>query len=124
MSSEGGLGDDVVANEHIALHSAYAMTKRSQQLYTEQEGVARNDFLTELHTVYLQEVSGPALRLLYLGEYQQTATLCHGFNLKDSGITGSCGKCPWKKGSLAVMFFTPTILDGPTAIILSTSCIG
>ena len=25
------------------------------------------------------------------------------------GMTGSCGKCPWKKGSLLVTFFTPTM---------------
>ena len=40
------------------------------------------------------------------------------------GITGSCGKCPWKKGSFDVMFFIPTIDVGPSSITLSTSCMG
>ena len=53
------------------------MTYGCEQLYTEEEGIARNHLLAELHIIELHEVSTPALRLLQLVENQETATLCH-----------------------------------------------
>ena len=60
------------------------MTNGSQQLDLEDQRVARNNLLTELHTVDLHEVSRPALRLLEGVQYQQTATLCHRLDLENT----------------------------------------
>lgn len=60
------------------------MTYRCEQLHTEEEGIARNHLLAELHVVELHEVSAPALRLFQLVQYEQTATLCHRLYLENT----------------------------------------
>ena len=58
------------------------MTNRMQEFNAEEECIARNDFLTELHFVDTHEVGRPALRFIDLAENQQSSTLCHCLNLK------------------------------------------
>ena len=60
------------------------MTHGCEQLHTEEEGIARNHLLAELHVVELHEVSAPALRLFQLVQYEQTATLCHRLYLENA----------------------------------------
>ena len=60
------------------------MTYRCEEFYTEEEGIARNHLLAELHIIELHEVSTPALRLLQLVEDEQTATLCHSLYLENT----------------------------------------
>ena len=60
------------------------MAYRSEQLHTEEESIAWNHLLAELHVVELHEVSAPALRLFQLVQYEQTATLCHRLYLENA----------------------------------------
>ena len=58
------------------------MAHRCQQINLEDECVAWNNLLAELHVVNLHEVCGPALWLLQRVQHEQTATLCHRLNLQ------------------------------------------
>ena len=55
-----------------------------EQLHTEEEGIARNHLLAELHIIDLHEVSTLAPRLFQLVQYEQTATLCHRLYLENA----------------------------------------
>ena len=56
LGGEGGFGNHTVAYESITFHGADPMTNRMKKLDTEQQCVARNNFLTELHFVDSHEI--------------------------------------------------------------------
>ena len=64
----------------------------------EQQCIAGNHFLTELHIVYLHEVCGIALGILNGAENKQTACLSHGFHQQNAGHHGFLGEVPLEEG--------------------------
>ena len=56
LCCERSFADHIVSYEHVSLHRRDAMSDRSEQLYSEQECVARHNFLLELHVVDGEEV--------------------------------------------------------------------
>ena len=64
----------------------------------EDEGVAGNDFLTELHVVDFHEVGGVAFGVVDGGEDEEAAGLCHRFNLEYAGEDGLLGEVALEEG--------------------------
>ncbi len=75
----------------------------------EYECIAGHYFLSELDIVDLHEVCGVVLGIVYSGEHEEAACPGHGLDLEHTREHGLLRKWPGKKGSLAVMFFTPTM---------------
>ena len=88
----------MVTHKDVALHRGYAVTDWCQQVNLEDEGVARYYLLTELHVVNLHEVCRPTLRFLQGVQYEQSATLCHSFDLQDTGHDRLFGEVPLEEG--------------------------
>ena len=77
-----------LADESAAFHHGHAAAQGCHERYMEDEGIAGNDFLTELHVVYLHEVCRVAFGLVDNTEYQQAAGLSHGLYEKYAGHDG------------------------------------
>ena len=64
------------------------MAHGTEELDTEEQGVTWNNLATELHTVDLEEVGRPFLRVFELAEDEEASTLCHGFDLQHTRHDG------------------------------------
>ena len=80
-----GFANYFFAYKHVTLHGGHAATDGGQQLYAENQRIARHYLLSEFYAVYLHEVGGIAFGLLDGVQYQQTACLCHSLYLQDAG---------------------------------------
>ena len=78
----------MITDEHISFHGTDAMAHRPEQLYAEEQRVARHNLMTELHVIDLEEIGRPLLGFVELAEHEQSTALCHGLDLQHAGHDG------------------------------------